>query len=391
MTGNRLIAIDAATGSRPRASGRRRSVAVGVSYGGTPTIYRNVAIIGAATQEMPQGPPGNPRAFDVVTGKKLWEFWTVAQPGPGTRSGTTTPRGERLAESLGREHVGRSTRRSMSSAASSICRSRSPATNYYGGDRPGNNAYGNSIVAVDAQTGKYLWHFQTVHHDIWDIDMPSAGALFDFVQGGKRTPAIAHVGQVELCLRARSRDAASRSSRWRSGRCRRATCRPSGIRRRSRSRCGPVRSSRVSFNTDTDLVRPEDTTPEHVAACTAMMEKAGGYYNAGPFTPFMFKELDAPPKSTIQLPGGTGGVNWGGMAMDPTTRCVLRQRAEHDAGRLGRAVVRCRHSSEAPNGRTHRVDFAGESASGPFFTYRGSVRGKSNATRSGPSSHSRRR
>ena len=71
-----------------------------------------------------------------------------------------------------------------------------PAANYYGGDRPGNNDYANSIVAVDAQTGKYLWHFQTVHHDIWDSDMPTAGGLVDVVQNGRRMPAIAHVGKT---------------------------------------------------------------------------------------------------------------------------------------------------------------------------------------------------
>ena len=82
MGGNRLYAVDAATGQPSAGFGENGSTPVGaVSYGGTPTIYRNVAIIGAATQEVPQGPPGNPRAFDVVTGKKLWEFWSVAQPG----------------------------------------------------------------------------------------------------------------------------------------------------------------------------------------------------------------------------------------------------------------------------------------------------------------------
>ena len=215
----------------------------------------------------------------------------------------------------------------------------SPATNYYGGDRPGNNAYGNSIVAVEAQTGKYLWHFQTVHHDIWDTDMPTAGALFDFVLNGKRTPAIAHVGKSSYVyvLDRDDRQAAHRRSR--SVPCRRATCRRSGTRRRSRFPVRPRPLSRVSFKPETDLVRPEDTTPEHVAACVAMMERAGGYYNAGPFTPFMFKALDAPPKSTIQTPGGTGGVNWGGMSMDPVERHLLRQRAEHHARRLDAAAA----------------------------------------------------
>ena len=74
MSGNRLIAVDAATGVLADGFGTMGAVTVGVPYGGTPTIYRNVAIIGAATGETPQGPPGNPRAFDVITGKKLWEF-----------------------------------------------------------------------------------------------------------------------------------------------------------------------------------------------------------------------------------------------------------------------------------------------------------------------------
>ena len=57
-----------------------------------------------------------------------------------------------------------------------------PAGNYWGGDRPGNNLFANSIVAVNAETGKYLWHFQTVHHDLWDSDMPNPPALVDIVQ-----------------------------------------------------------------------------------------------------------------------------------------------------------------------------------------------------------------
>jgi quinoprotein glucose dehydrogenase len=73
---------------------------------------------------------------------------------------------------------------------------------------------------------------------------------------------------------------------------------------------------------ETTIVRPEDTTPEHAAACRDLVEKSGGFNNQGPFTPFNYKELGAPAKSTIQLPGGTGGVNWGGVAADPTTGIV---------------------------------------------------------------------
>jgi quinoprotein glucose dehydrogenase len=71
-----------------------------------------------------------------------------------------------------------------------------PAGNYWGGDRPGNNFFANSIVAVDAETGKYRWHFQTVHHDLWDSDMPSPPVLVDIMQNGRRVPALASVGKT---------------------------------------------------------------------------------------------------------------------------------------------------------------------------------------------------
>jgi glucose dehydrogenase len=75
--------------------------------------------------------------------------------------------------------------------------------------------------------------------------------------------------------------------------------------------------SRVDFSVERDLVRPEDTSAAHVEACKAVMQKNGGFANAGPFTPFNYHEDGTPPKSTIQFPGGTGGVNWGGTSGDP--------------------------------------------------------------------------
>src|SRR5688572_22238848 len=296
MGGNRLYAIDAATGKPAAGFGENGSIAVGaVSYGGTPTIYRNVAIIGAATQEVPEGPPGNPRAFDVVTGKKLWEFWSVPRPGqPGhetwgqSASHNTSGWERRSGANMWAFHAPVDAERGIVYIPIG-----SPATNYYGGDRPGNNAYGNSIIAVEAQTGKYLWHFQTVHHDIWDTDMPTAGALFDFVQGGRRTPAIAHVGKSSYVyvldrltgkplieVKETPVPPGDVPTEWYS------PTQPIPVR--------PRPLSRVSFKEETDLVRAEDTTPEHVEACRAMMKRAGGYYNAGPFTPFMFRDLDAP-------------------------------------------------------------------------------------------------
>ena len=72
----------------------------------------------------------------------------------------------------------------------------SPAGNYWGGDRPGSNLYANSVVAVDVNTGKYLWHFQTVHHDLWDSDQPSPPTLVDITRNGRRVPALGLIGKT---------------------------------------------------------------------------------------------------------------------------------------------------------------------------------------------------
>src|SRR5690606_38107253 len=126
----------------------------------------------------------------VVTGEKQWEFETVPRPD------------EPFNETWGDGWEQRSGT-NMWAFAATVDAQRGivylpisgPAANYYGGDRPGSNVFANSLVAVDAENGDYLWHFQTVHHDLWDVDMPSAGVLFDFVRDGRRIPAIAYVGK----------------------------------------------------------------------------------------------------------------------------------------------------------------------------------------------------
>jgi quinoprotein glucose dehydrogenase len=93
----------------------------------------------------------------------------------------------------------------------------------------------------------------------------------------------------------------------------------------------PPALARTSFKKE-DMVTADDTTPEHAQACQELWDKAGGFYNAGPFTPFLFHEAGAPPKSTLQFPGN-GGPNWGGTAADPTTGYVYVQ--THDSALSG--------------------------------------------------------
>jgi len=369
MSRANLVALDAATGKPAAGFGTDGVVDVGISFGGTPTLYETVAIIGAASGEVPQGPAGNPRAFDVRTGAKLWEFQTVPKP--------NEPYNETWGN--GWENRGGT---NMWGFATPIDAQRGiaylpiagPAANYYGGDRPGNNVYANSIVAVDAKTGKYVWHFQTVHHDLWDTDMPSAGALFDFVQNGTRVPAIAQVGKssyLYILNRATGEPLIDVKE----------TPVPKGdVPTEYYSPTQPIPTrppplARVSF-TEADLVRPEDTTPEHAAACRDFMAKSGGFHNEGPFTPFLYKAPDAPPKSSIQFPGGTGGVNWGGVAIDQTTGFIFA--ASHDGALVGWVQDKdpnVTYSFEAV-GSKQPYDRASINGVGPFFTFSAPISGK---------------
>lgn len=371
-SGSRLIALDAATGEPAEGFGESGGVDIGVPYGGTPVIHRHAAILGAAVGELPQGPPGNSRAFDVRTGEKLWEFWTAPRPGEpfnetwhdGSwegRSGTNMWAFSAPVDTeLGLVYLPIS----------------SPSPNYYGGDRPGDNVFGNSIVAVDALTGEYVWHFQTVRHDLWDADMPSAGALFDFVHGdGRRTPAIVHVGKPSYVfvldrktgeplieVEDRPVPAGDVPGEWYS------PTQPFPVKP------GPL--SRVSFDPEHDLVRPEDTTAAHAAACRELLERSGGLYNEGPFTPFLYKAPDAPPRSTIQLPGGTGGVNWGGVTYDPVTGIAYAN--AHDTSLVGWLEDR---DPQGNYGRgteesTQLYDRASIFGPGPYASFNGPIGGE---------------
>ena len=371
MSGANLIALDAATGTPAAGFGSNGAVNVGVSYGGTPTVFENVAIIGAATQEVPQGPPGNPRAFDLRTGAKLWEFQTVPKAG------------ERFNDTWGDGWQDRSGTNMWAFAAPidaalglAYLPIAGPAANYYGGDRPGNNVFGNSIVAVDARTGQYKWHFQTVHHDLWDTDMPSAGGLFEVERNGTRVPVIAQVGKSAMFyvldrttgqpfheVRETPVPKGDVPTEWYS------PTQPIPVR--------PPPLARVSFS-EADIVTAEDTTPEHAAACREFVTKSGGFYNDGAFTPFLYKAPDAPPKSTIQFPGGTGGVNWGGIAIDPTTGYVFA--ASHDGALVGWVQDKdpnVTYSFEAV-GSKQPYDRASINGVGPFFTFSAPLGGQYN-------------
>jgi len=242
-----------------------------------------------------------------------------------------------------------------------------PAANYWGGDRPGSNLYANSMVAVDAETGKYKWHFQTVHHDLWDSDMPSPPTLVDIRQNGRTIPALASVGKTGYMfildrvtgkpifgVEERPVPKGNVPGEWYS------PTQPFPVK--------PPPLTRVEFKKE-DMVTADDTSADHVKACQELWDKSGGFYNAGPFTPFGFHEEGAPPQSTIQFPGGTGGVNWGGPAADPSSGLVFVN--AHDTSLVGwiEKVRPGQNYGRGTEGSKQLYDRGSVNGAGPYFTF----------------------
>jgi len=362
-TGARLIALDAATGKPSEGFGVNGVADIGVPWNGVPLVFKNVITLGATVGEVPDGPPGDTRAFDARSGKKLWEFHTVPRPGEtGHDSWLNDGWKSRSGVNIWGWYMTVDEQRGILYMPIA-----GPAANYWGGDRPGNNLFANSMVAVDAETGKYKWHFQTVHHDLWDSDMPSPPTLVDIRQNGRTIPALASVGKTGYMfildrvtgkpifgVEERPVPKGDVPGEWY------APTQPFPVK--------PPPLTRVEFKKE-DMVTAEDTSADHVKACQELWDKSGGFYNAGPFTPFMFHEEGAPPKSTIQFPGGTGGVNWGGPAADPSTGYVFVN--AHDTSLVGwiEKVRPGQNYGRGTEGSKQLYDRGSVNGAGPYFTF----------------------
>jgi glucose dehydrogenase len=361
--GPKLFALNVTTGDLSSGFGKDGAAEIAVPWNGVPTVYKHVVLLGATVGEVPVGPPGDTRAFDARTGAKLWEFHTV--PRPGERGHETWLndgwKGRSGVNNWGWYQTVDEHRGILYMAIGG------PAANYWGGDRPGANLFANSIVAVDAETGKYRWHFQSVHHDLWDSDMPSPPTLVDLVQNGRTIPALTSVGKTGWMFildRTNGKPVFGVEERpvakgdvpgeWYS------PTQPFPVK--------PPALARVGFKKE-DMVTAADTSADHVAACQELWDKSGGFYNAGAFTPFLFHDDGAPPRSTIQFPGGTGGVNWGGAAADPKSGYVFVN--AHDTSLVGWIEKKApgKNYGRGTEGSAQPYDRGSVNGPGPYFTF----------------------
>jgi quinoprotein glucose dehydrogenase len=195
---NTIQAIDAATGKSIMSFGTNGYVDMRRGLDRNPTsirrmqsmmpgvIFEDLIIMGSSPGEGYFSPPGHIRAYNVVTGKLVWTFHTI--PHPGEYGYETWPKNAY-------KYVGGVNVWSEISVDSkrgiAYLPIGSPTYDYYGADRLGSNLFGNSLVAINARTGKRIWHFQTVHHDLWDYDLASAPQLITVNRDGKQIDAVA--------------------------------------------------------------------------------------------------------------------------------------------------------------------------------------------------------
>lgn len=324
--GYRLIALDAKTGAAVTTFGTNGEIDLKldddqnmdlvtgeVGLHAAPVVARNVVLVGAA--HLPGGAPkrvnnekGYVRAFDVRSGKRLWIFHTIPWTGEfgndtwldesWSINGNTGVWGQMsVDEQLGIVYLPVEL----------------PTGDYYGGHRPGNGLFGETLLGVDLMTGQRKWHYQLVHHGIWDMDIPDAPILADITVNGRAIKAVAQptkqgwlyvfdrvTGQPVWPIVERPVAKGDVPGEWYS------PTQPFPTRPAPYDRQG------VSLN---DLI---DFTPELKTEGAAIAAK----YKLGPiFTPPVVSTWPA-PLATLMLPSSTGGANWPGGAFDPETRML---------------------------------------------------------------------
>ncbi|HET6955766.1 MAG TPA: pyrroloquinoline quinone-dependent dehydrogenase [Vicinamibacterales bacterium] len=321
--GYQMVALDAKTGIPAAGFGKNGIVDLKmdddqpvdpitgeIGLHATPIIAKDVIVVGAAHLEgsAPKSKnheKGFIRGYDARTGKRLWIFHTI--PSPGEFGNNTWEKDSwaytgnagvwaqmTIDEELGMVYLPVEL----------------PTGDYYGGNRPGNGLFGESVVALDLKTGVRKWHYQLVHHGIWDMDIPCAPILADITVDGKKIKAIAQItkqgwvyvfdrtnGQPVWPIEERPVEKGTVPNEW-------------------YSPTQPFVTKPPAF--DRQGVSPDDVidfTPELHEEGLKLLSK----YKIGPiFTPPVVSNVDG-PLGTLILPSVTGGANWQGGALDPET------------------------------------------------------------------------
>jgi quinoprotein glucose dehydrogenase len=341
--GYRLIALNAKTGAMISTFGEGGVVDLkkGAVFGkgqqidletgeiglhSTPTVVKDTVIVGSSFKEgmtvkTHNNTKGLVRAFDVKTGKVLWTFNTIPKPG---EFGNDTWENESWATN---GNTGVWTQITVDEEAGiAYLPVESPTSDFYGGHRPGNNLYGESLVAVDLKTGQKKWHFQIVHHPIWDYDLSSAPILLDINVNGKAIKAVALPSKEAFLY---VFDRITGVPVWP------IEERPvpqSDVPGEKTSATQPFPTKPPAYARQSvglnDLI---DFTPE----LNAEAKKIVARYKLGPmFLPGVVSKTDG-PIAALTIATTAGGTNWPGAAANPETHVVFAHASNHSVAPIG--------------------------------------------------------
>jgi quinoprotein glucose dehydrogenase len=311
--GRRLYALNASTG-RPIATfgdsgwidlsvGLSRDIGDAYLVATSPgVVYKDLLIQGTRVGEGEGSAPGAVRAYDVRTGAIRWTFHTIPRPGePGydtwpadawqTAGGANAWAGMSVDSERGIVYVPTG----------------SATPDFYGGDRPGANLFANSLLALEAGTGRRIWHFQTVHHDLWDRDLPAAPNLVTVTRGGERVDAVAQIaksGFVFVFDRASGEPLFPIEER---------PVPPSDLPGEQAYPTQPFPVRPAPFARQ--AIGEDDLTSLSPAARVAALNRFRSMRHGSLFTP-------PSREGTVVLPGFDGGGEWGGAAVDPESATI---------------------------------------------------------------------
>lgn len=288
----RLIAVDALTGKRCTDFGNNGEVtqfgrergADQVSNSSAPVVAAGVVVSGSTVIDFhyAESPRGKVQAFDSLTGERLWGFDPLEGHSGSGSANVWAPMS--IDASLGLVYLPTS----------------APSPDYYGGNRPGDNRYANSIVALDITTGEVRWHFQHVRHDLWDYDTPAQPILFEWQKHGEQIPALAQPTKQGFIF---VLDRRTGKSLWE------ITEQPVPPSQIPGEHTAPTQPKPIAPPPLLDpFLMPEQAwglTPWDKADCARQLSALD---NLGLFTPLS-------EKLTLMLPGSLGGANWGGGAI----------------------------------------------------------------------------
>ncbi|WP_276503496.1 pyrroloquinoline quinone-dependent dehydrogenase [Terrimonas pollutisoli] len=307
----RLIALDASTGKPVVEFGKNGIIdlkkGVGAIQVTSPAaVINDLIVIGSTMGDNTRidFPPGVVRAYDARDGKLVWSWDPI--PRKPTDAGYDTWKADK-AKKAGAANAWApiSADPSLDMAyVSTSC----PSTDYYGGERKGNNLYANSIVAIKASTGKVVWHFQTVHHDIWDYDIPAQPLLIELERNGKKVPAVVVVtkmGHIFVLDRKTGEHLFPVEER---------PVPASDVPGEEAAKTQPFPAQLPALGlqkvTEDDAWGP---TPELLQQAKDRINK---HVNHGIFTPPSLK-------GSIITPSNVGGMNWSGASYDPQQNLLI--------------------------------------------------------------------